>query len=247
MTMKFDHIIGNPPYSKNLHLKILSEAIKHSNDVVNLSPNFYEDYKKLDGVPVASYIDVIPREEASSLFGGIQLPFNLSIQHYIKGQEDKTLLTIFMSEDYKKFSKVKFEKSFKDVFVPDYDEKGIFVPLKLMTATWDKNKDHIVDKIGILVDGKTLDNTYYKDARNRNKGRPCGGIKFDTLEEAKAFVEYTESSFFIRWVKAFHTNSRYILSEYPFMPTYEHPWTDEQLYSFFSLTEDEVNEIEQNV
>ena len=247
MTMNFDHIIMNPPYDKNLHLKILSEAMKHSTDVVNLSPNFYEDYKKLDGVPVASYIDVIPRDEASILFGGIQLPFNLSIQHYVRGQEDKTLLTRFMSEDYKKFSKIQFEKSFKDVFVSDYDGKGIFVPLKLMTATWDKNKDHIVDKIGILVDGKTLDGTYYKDARNRNKDRPCGGIKFDTLEEAKAFVSYTESSFFIRWVKAFHTNSRYILSEYPFMPTYAHPWTDEMLYEYFDLTEEEIKEIEQSI
>lgn len=196
--MKFCKIIMNPPYDKNLHLKILREAMKHSDDIVNLSPNFYEDYKKLDGVPVASDIEVIPRDEASILFGGIQLAFNLSIQHYIKGQEDKTLLIRFMSEDYKKFSKVKFGKSFKDVFTSDYDGKGVFVPLKLMTATWDKNKDHIVDKIGILVDGKTLDGTYYKDARNRNKDRPCGGIKFDTLEEAKAFVEYTETSFFIR-------------------------------------------------
>lgn len=247
LNMNFDHIIMNPPYDKNLHLKILQEAIKHSDDIVNLSPNFYEDYKKLKGVPVASDIDVIPREEASSSFGGIQLPFNLAIQHYIKGEHDESLLTRFMSEDYKKFSKVKFEKSFKDVFISDYDCKGVFVPLKLMTATWDKNKDHIVDKIGILVDGKTLDDTYYKDARNRNKDRPCGGIKFDTLEEAKAFVEYTESPFFIRWVRAFHTNSRYILSEYPFMPTYTHPWNDEMLYEYFDLTEDEVKEIEQEI
>lgn len=247
MTMNFDHIIMNPPYDKNLYLKILIEAMKHSGDVVNLSPNFYEDYKKLNGVPVASDIDIIPREEASSSFGGIQLPFNLAIQHYVKGEHDESLLTRFMSEDYKKFSKVKFEKSFKDAFISDYDCKGVFVPLKLMTATWDKNKDHIVDKIGILVDGKTLDGTYYKDARNRNKDRPCGGIKFDTLEEAKAFVDYTESPLFIRWVKAFHTNSRYILSEYPFMPTYTHPWTDEMLYEYFGLTEDEVKEIEQGI
>lgn len=245
--MNFDHIIMNPPYDKSLHLKILQEAMKHSDDVVNLSPNFYEDYKKLEDVPVATDIEVIPREEASILFGGIQLAFNLSIQYYVKGQEDKTLLTRYIPEDYKVFSKVKFEKSFKDVFTPDYDGKGIFVPLKLMTATWDKNKDHIVDKLGILVDGKTLDGTYYKDARNRNKDRPCGGIKFDTLEEAKAFVDYTESPFFIRWVKAFHTNSRYILSEYPFMPTYTHPWTDEMLYEYFGLTEDEVKEIEQEI
>ena len=226
------NVIMNPPYNGNLHLKIIDKVIKvcPNSEIVNLSPNFYEDYKKLDGVPIASDIEIISRDKASILFGGIQLAFNLSIQHYIEDKHDESLLTRFMSDDYKRFSNIKFEKSFKDVFISDYDGKGIFVPLKLMTATWGKNKDHIVDKIGILVNGKTLDGTYYKDARNKNKDRPCGGIKFDTLEEAKAFVEYTESTFFIRWVKAFHTNSRYILSEYPFM-----------------LSEEEIIKIEQEV
>ena len=39
--MKFDCIIMNPPFQRNLHLKILAEAIKHLNDdgtCVNLSP-----------------------------------------------------------------------------------------------------------------------------------------------------------------------------------------------------------------
>ena len=36
--MKFDHVIMNPPYHRNLHLKILNEAINHSDDIVNLSP-----------------------------------------------------------------------------------------------------------------------------------------------------------------------------------------------------------------
>ena len=39
--MKFDCIIMNPPYKRNLHLKILAEAIKHLKDdgtCVNLSP-----------------------------------------------------------------------------------------------------------------------------------------------------------------------------------------------------------------
>ena len=39
--MKFDCIIQNPPYKRNLHLKILAEAIKHLSDdgvCVNLSP-----------------------------------------------------------------------------------------------------------------------------------------------------------------------------------------------------------------
>ena len=40
--MKFDCIIMNPPYKRNLHLKILAEAITHLKDetskCVNLSP-----------------------------------------------------------------------------------------------------------------------------------------------------------------------------------------------------------------
>ena len=30
----------------------------------------------------------------------------------------------------------------------------------------------------------------------------------------------------------------------PFMPTYTHPWTDEMLYEYFGLNEDEIKEIE---
>lgn len=36
--MEFDHIIMNPPYCRNLHLKILNEAVKHSDDVVCIHP-----------------------------------------------------------------------------------------------------------------------------------------------------------------------------------------------------------------
>ena len=113
-----------------------------------------------------------------------------------------------------------------------------------MTATWDKNKNFIVDKLGVLVDGKASDGYYYKDKRTKNKDRPCGGISFSTKEEAENFIAYTQTKFFLAWVNAFHTNSRYILSEYPFMPTYTHPWTDEMLYEYFGLSPEEISIIE---
>lgn len=246
-------VIMNPPYIGRLHLKILKEVISACEknggeyEIVNLSPNFYEDYKKLDDVPLAADVSVIPKEEASKLFGGILLPFNLAIQSYVNGKGDKSLLTKFTPNIYPILKKVKFDKSFKDVFINDYDTKGVFVPLKLMTTVWDKNKDFIVDRLGILVNGKTLDGSYYKDKRTRNVERPCGGIKFNTVEEAKNFIAYTESKFFVAWVKAFHTNSRYILSEYPFMPDYTHPWTDEDLCDYFNLTPEEIKEVEETV
>lgn len=70
--MKFDCIIMNPPYTKNLHLKILAEAIKHLKDensiCVNLSPDTWlhdfadvlsrSDYKKYSSIPFKSITHV---------------------------------------------------------------------------------------------------------------------------------------------------------------------------------------------
>ena len=66
--MKFDCIIMNPPYERNLHLKILAEAIKHLKDdesvCVNLSPDNWlhdfadtikkSDYNKYKNIPFKS-------------------------------------------------------------------------------------------------------------------------------------------------------------------------------------------------
>lgn len=65
LDMKFDCIVMNPPYQKNLHLKILAEAIKHLKDdnsvCVNLSPDTWlytfadvnkrSDYNKFSNLP----------------------------------------------------------------------------------------------------------------------------------------------------------------------------------------------------
>lgn len=87
LTMKFDKIIMNPPYGKNLHLKILEEALKHlSQDghCVNLSPvRWLQDplakYKKSSDLKkfeesVAKHIedlDVILSQDARSIFGAV--------------------------------------------------------------------------------------------------------------------------------------------------------------------------------
>ena len=83
--MKFDCIIMNPPYEKNLHLKILAEAITHLKDdeskVVNLSPVRWlqdplakykknSDYNKFEKSisKHITYLDVINKENVCKLF-----------------------------------------------------------------------------------------------------------------------------------------------------------------------------------
>ena len=80
--MKFDCVIMNPPYQRNLHLKILAEAIKHLKDddsmCVNLSPsnwlgkhsyfnsNFLDFRKKLN--TKIDSIEIIDHRTSNDLF-----------------------------------------------------------------------------------------------------------------------------------------------------------------------------------
>lgn len=83
-TMKFDYIIMNPPYEKNLHLKILESVIDHIDDngeIINLSPVRWlqdplakykknSDYNKFENT-VAKHIeslDIVPLSEACNIF-----------------------------------------------------------------------------------------------------------------------------------------------------------------------------------
>ena len=82
--MRFDKILMNPPYDGGLHLKILKECTKFSENIINLSPvRWLQDpllkYKKSagdgslkDGEAIKKYvksIEVIESEKASEFFG----------------------------------------------------------------------------------------------------------------------------------------------------------------------------------
>lgn len=63
--MKFDCIIQNPHYVRNLHLKILAEAIKHLKDeksvCVNLSPDNWLMKHNLNN-PIGKYRTVFSND-----------------------------------------------------------------------------------------------------------------------------------------------------------------------------------------
>jgi hypothetical protein len=90
-------IIMNPPYDKNLHLKILQEAMKHSDDVVNLSPIRWlqdplaeykkgSDWKKFGDVRERiESLDRVSSDEAAKFFSA-RLSFDLGIYHIMPGE-----------------------------------------------------------------------------------------------------------------------------------------------------------------
>lgn len=243
--MNFDHIIMNPPYDKNLHLKILQEAMKHSNDVVNLSPIRWlqdplaeykqgTDFKRYEDIRkrVAS-IEEVSGEEAIRLFGAAFYS-SLGIYH-IDGKEHEAFKYEFNPLIYKiinfpckHFTYDKPEdKPYKMVLPATHGHLGKYDWAEITSKDWEVAKN---------VKASSETNGYVIMA-------------FDTEAEMKNFYD----SLFLKlykWlvnnIKTTAATAQYI-KFVPVLPTYTHPWTDEMLYEYFGLTEDEINEIEQGI
>ena len=212
--MKFDCIIMNPPYQRNLHLKILAEAIKHLKDdgaCVNLSPcewlidtlnevkknSAYNAYKTtiLDYLENFTLIDAMV---GNSLFN-IGLMTDLGL--YVCKKECNAIDA----------SKIKWLKSNKQLFdklvntstrqFPDvvkYDEARhrVFVPLKLIANPYRTTAFNICTSTfqwivdGKLPNGNAWQTGIYK-SKSMNESKQLYGLAFDDEEHAKNFYKST--------------------------------------------------------
>lgn len=253
--MNFDHIIMNPPYDKNLHLKILQEAMKHSDDVVNLSPIRWlqdplaeykknSDWKKFCDIrKKIESLDVVSATEAQRIFGSGQYE-NLGI-YYItenggldilpkpfisQGLFDKVNLPTYQGK-YKSFYSERVSENYKNFDKP-------FVKVSALHGNVDAK-----DWFDIITPQKEL-----AMSKEQNKGGSCTfTYNFDTQEEAENFFAYCQTKFVKACNGNVKTNIRWPGYAVPFMPTYKRPWTDEMLYEYFDLTEEEIKEIEKSI
>ena len=274
MTMNFDHIIMNPPYDKNLHLKILSEAMKHSDDVVNLSPIRWlqdplaeykknSDWKKFDSVRKGiETLDVVPMVEATQLFNSAAFSMDLGIYHITKSGGWTSCFNNSIIDKVVEHS----DKTISDV-ISENEDYGWRVRIKkLMPIPSNRPNGTALEYTNTYLCHQSLD-WVYKNGFNKegvhwseNKLAGAGGpksytkedrlpysIMFNTEEEAYNFQAYTKTKFFKYIYSKMKIDQNVPLKYLPFMPTYTHPWTDEMLYEYFGLTEDEINEIEQEI
>ena len=234
----------NPPYDGNLHLKILQEAMKHSDDVVNLSPIRWlqdplveykknSDFKKFEDIRKRiETIDIVKASISDKLFS-IQCG-DLGIYHLAKGSnlweaKVRIYLPKFIIEKILPFK----DKIADKVKFYDYEPKN-FV--------------HVLDVYGgepTTGSGFIKEYGYKKPKASTSDKVSFSGICFDTEEEAKNFSALAKTKFFKYLMTKFRSGYHYRYgADFPFMPTYTHPWTDEMLYEYFSLNEDEIKEIE---
>ena len=222
--MKFDCIVMNPPYQRNLHLKILAEAIKHLKDdksvCVNLSPvRWLQDplakYKKTSDLKrfeesIAKHIeniDICNSAELTECFSAC-MTFGMGIYACVKNNG--------------KYNYWQYKNQILDKVIPNINglpisyykdhKNSTFVPIVLIdgghkernnafvsTMSICRNPIHYGDYFinGVSTNGKTLE-----QCKADNKKCTNGNIDtwpiivFDTEKEVKNFVNETKLLFF---------------------------------------------------
>ena len=234
----------NPPYDKNLHLKILQEAMKHSDDVVNLSPIRWlqdplaeykkaSDWKKFENIRKhIENLDVVNGAEASKLFN---ITFgDLGIYHITKDISTFNASTIVSCPKYLVEKVALSGKHLSDVIMKDAPENAEhFIR---MTSVYNTSGGTVVDKL-ITPD-------FNKAYNNADKNCATVFIPMNSRNEAYNLWASLHTKF-MRYCKVkLSANQTTPLKFLPFMPTYTHPWTDADLYDYFHLTDEEIKEIE---
>lgn len=262
--MKFDHIIMNPPYCRNLHLKILNEAINHSDDVVNLSPiRWLQD-------PLAEYkrnpdfnkfkcirehiesIEIISSSEAQKAFS-IEIFSDLGVYHINKDGGFDAInfwkLTRTLAQNMMLTKLI----SLKDTIANHYEKNkrdGIRVPMTDIGGN--RGYRNVYKELSYVIDG-------CKDGRDWTKCKNMGGyekpegcplplsIKFNTVTEAQNFYDSFFTRFYTWLCNITKMNQHLHPNLLPWLGDYTHPWSDTDLYKYFNLTDDEIRIIESEI
>ena len=262
--MKFDHIIMNPPYCRNLHLKILNEAICYSDDIVNLSPIRWlqdplaehkksSDFKKFANVRNhIESINIISASEAHDAFS-IEIFSDLGVYHLTNSggfntadfwKSVRTPAQVMMIE------KLKQLKDNVGNHIEKTKRAGIRVPIACIGGN--RGYRIVYKDLAYVIDG-------LKEGRDWTKCKNMGGyekpegcplplsVKFNTTNEAQNFYDSFFTSFYTWLCNITHINQNLNPGLLPWLGDYTRPWTDKDLYEYFDLTLEEIAIIESEI
>ena len=262
--MKFDHIIMNPPYCRNLHLKILNEAINHSDDIVNLSPIRWlqdplaeykrnSDFKKFTEIRERiENIEIIPSSEAQKAFS-IEIFSDLGVYHINKDGGFDTSnfwkLTRTLAQNMMLTKLISLEDNIAGHYEKNKRD-GIRVPITDIGGN--RGYRNVYKELAYVIDG-------CKDGKDWTKCKNMGGyekpegcplplsIKFNTVAEAQNFYDSFFTKFYTWLCNITRMNQNLHPSLLPWLGDYTHPWTDDDLYKYFNLSDDEIKIIEDEI
>ena len=272
--MKFDHIIMNPPYKRDLHLKILTECTKHlkeDGDIVNLSPARWimdplakykknSDYYKYNStLKKVESVGILSNVEASKMFS-IGIVSDLGIYHLAADDVDavdaasdpivdRVMETGMVGVPVKKLG--------------DCKSKAFFF---LSTLGSTGGRERVPDTIlrcpsyGVFVDGLYNGKTPKQIQESNVHVTQSGDISqwpvlgFPTEEEASNAYAYFKSKLMRYWKLHCDTANCVCFSYYPWLGDVANPrtgligfksdWTDSDIYKLYGITDSMVELME---
>ena len=249
INMKFDVVVGNPPYDRNLHLKILAEVMKHLSDegeIVWLCPiklykksNLFKTKCPVENTHVA---EIVQHGLASSLFN-IGLVDDLGIVVANNNQEH----AVFFNN-----------KEFLDKLIEKLSKlTSIYLRKSKIHKDLSLNIAENTCRFNLEKDGRITDGCYQIVATRREDafadkelGAYTVAIECKT-EQEREFAYCFYKSKFMRYLYKEIMLGRVIGK---FIPDYRNltldfskPWTDERFYKYFNLTPNEIKLIEDTI
>ena len=258
---KFDVAIMNPPYDRNLHLKILEAVIPHAEKTINISPVRWlqdpfapyltrSDYCKFEesvSKKIES-LDIISAKDASKLFDAAFV-MNLGIYTCSENggyqyQHKEPLITKIvektMQHSWSPYSMQNFYRNGGVVTKPYILETGCF-----------GGSASIGFDILMCQSYKTQCEFTVKDYQIKHyiSGKMKGACHFEfaTEEERKNFYNcYTHP--FMKWT--YHLWKEDVnIRDYkvPYFDDYTHPWKLKDFFAWFELTKAEQSRVIQEI
>ena len=247
---KFDIAITNPPYDRNLHLKILEKVIPHCEETINISPIRWlqdplakykknSDYNKFKE-SVAEHIEKVEVVDANKLFnigfwGSIAiLKLNNENNHFENKFSDKLLNKILE----------KNSEGFPLIKVKDAKSGNFVLARGIMSGNLVRDNKPLIpirESYGIFKDFKSKGKTV-KELKDDNRYSTIGSpefwecVEFKTYNEAKNFFESLKTTFYYYVMEKIMIDMNVPLKFLPFMSDYTHPWTNKRFCDYFNIT-----------
>ena len=258
--MKFDCIVMNPPYQRNLHLKILAEAIKHLKDekslCVNLSPDNWLMKHNVNN-PIGKYkktfnglvneIDVIDHSRMNAMFGTGNSIEEGCIVVCTKSKTSRgiDLEKYGFASDAERTLYTKVSK-FKDGIMSIHRALG-----SGGIAVYGKSSK--LHSVGIY--GWHGGNNCYEAVVADSEEKPYISIEFSTEVEKQNFIASLHTMFMNWYYRAYIVPGNYIIKNHFFLLAdavnprtklkgYTGEWTDDDFYKYFEIDENEKKAIE---
>lgn len=246
--MKFNVIVGNPPYSHGLHMKILVQAMKYiadGGDLVWLCPikawlksDFFNVKTPIDGTFVS---DIVNCDIANNLFQISTNDLGIVVNH-----EEKANKSLTSNRDFMNLLNVKLSAINSIYLRKSKTYKEFSLNIAENSCRFHLEKD------GRITDGcYQIVATKREDAFARKKLGPSTVVIDCDSKQEREFAYCFYRSKFMRFVyRAFgfgYVPGKFVPDYRSLTSDFSKPWADERFYKYFNLTNDEIKLIEETI